>query len=73
MKKNRRIITVDGNKYVWWYEIGVGLSVVTVSPFEDKTSKVRIEFRDTEHDCDTDTFLYFLCMLNWRGIGNRAV
>ena len=52
MKKNRRIITVDGNKYVWWYEIGVGLSVVTVSPFEDKTSKVRIEFRDTEHDCD---------------------
>lgn len=52
MKKNKRIITVDGNKYVWWYKIGIGLSVVTVSPFEDKTSKVRIVFKDTEHDCD---------------------
>ena len=52
MKKNRRTITVDGNKYVWWHEIGAGLSVVTISPFEDKTSKVRIEFQDTECDCD---------------------
>lgn len=52
MKRTRRKITVDGNKYVWWYGIGAGLCVVTVSPFEDKTSKVRIEFKDTECDCD---------------------
>ena len=48
MKKNRRTITVDGNKYVWWYRIDAGLCVVTVSPFEDKTSKIRI----TKCDCD---------------------
>ncbi len=52
MKKNRRTITVDGNKYVWWYKIGAGLCIVTVSPFEDKTSKVCTEFKDTECDCD---------------------
>lgn len=52
MKKNRRKITVDGNKYVWWYRIDPGLCVVTVSPFEDKTSKIRIEFKDTTCDCD---------------------
>lgn len=52
MKKNRRTITVGGYKYVWWYGIGAGLSVVTISPFRDRTSKVRIEFQDTE--CDGD-------------------
>lgn len=52
MKKNRRTITVDGNKYVWWYRIDAGLCVVTVSPFEDKTSKIHIEFKDTKCDCD---------------------
>lgn len=52
MKKNRRKITVDGNKYVWWYRIGAGLCSVTVLPFEDKTSKVHIVFKDTGCDCD---------------------
>ncbi|MDE7320982.1 MAG: hypothetical protein K2N46_14795 [Lachnospiraceae bacterium] len=52
MKKNRRTITVDGNKYVWWYGTGAGLCAVTISPFEDKTSRVRIKFQDTE--CDHD-------------------
>ena len=52
MQKNRRTITVDGKKYVWWYRIDAGLCVVTVSPFEDKTSKIRIEFKDTKCDCD---------------------
>ena len=52
MKKNRRKITVDGNKYVWWYRIGAGLCVVTISPFGDKTSRIRIEFKDAECDCD---------------------
>jgi len=49
MKRKYRIITVNQNKYVWWYGIGAGVSAVTISPFEDKTSKVIIEFRDTEH------------------------
>ena len=52
MKKNRRTITVDGNRYVWWYGVGAGLCVVAISPFEDKTSKICIEFQDTECDCD---------------------
>ena len=52
MKKNRRNITVGGNKYVWWYRIDAGLCVITVSPFEDKTSKIHIEFKDTKCDCD---------------------
>lgn len=49
MKKKYRVITVNGNKYVWWYNIGAGVSAVTVSPLMDKTSKVVVEFRDTEH------------------------
>ncbi len=49
MKKKYRVITVNGNKYVWRYGIGAGVSVVTISPFEDKTSKIIVEFRDTEH------------------------
>ncbi len=49
MKKKYRVITVNEKKYVWWYSIGAGLSTVTISPFEDKTSKVNVEFRDTEH------------------------
>lgn len=52
MKKNRRIITVNESRYVWWYGISPGLTIVTISPFEDKTSRVRVEFQDTEHDCD---------------------
>lgn len=52
MKKSRRTITVDGNKYVWWYKIGAGLSVVIISPFRDKTTRARIEFQDTERNCD---------------------
>ena len=30
MQKNRRTITVDGNKYVWWYRKDAGLCDVTV-------------------------------------------
>lgn len=52
MKKNRRAIIVAGNNYVWWYRVGAGLCAVTISPFDDKTSRVRIEFQDTE--CDGD-------------------
>ncbi len=49
MKKKYRVITVNGNKYVWRYGISAGMSAVTISPFEDKTSKVTVEFKDTEH------------------------
>ena len=52
MKKNRRTITVDGKKYVWWYKIRASLCIITVSPFEDKTARVCIAFNDTE--CDGD-------------------
>ena len=51
LKRNRRKITVGGKQYVWWYGIGAGLCTATVSPFEDKTSKVRVAFKDTTCDC----------------------
>lgn len=63
MKKNRRVLTVNGNQYVWWHGIGEGLASVTLSPFEDKTSKVKVEFRDAAYQCvsrNSYTFpLYF--------------
>lgn len=63
MKKNRRVLTVNGNKFVWWHGIGEGFASVTLSPFEDKTSKARVEFRDFSYQyesCNSFTFpLYF--------------
>ncbi|MDE7185037.1 MAG: hypothetical protein K2O40_11330 [Lachnospiraceae bacterium] len=53
MKKNRRVITVNGNKYVWWHGIGKGITSVTISPFEDKTSKAEVEFRDPANQCES--------------------
>ena len=52
MEKKTRKITIDGNKYVWWHKIRAGLCMVTVSPFEDKTSMIHVEFKDTKCDCD---------------------
>lgn len=54
MKKNRRVLTVNGNQYVWWRGIGEGFTSVILSPFEDKTSKVKVEFRDAAYQSFMD-------------------
>lgn len=54
MKKNRRVLTVNGNQYVWWRGIGEGFTSVILSPFEDKTSKVKVEFRDAVYQSFMD-------------------
>lgn len=59
MKKNRRTITVNGKQYVWWYGIGEGLTMVIISPIEDKTSKVEVKFQDAEYRWEyTNSFTF---------------
>lgn len=43
MKKKVRPIVVSDRRYVWWYQIRDGLSVI-VSPAGDQTAVVSIEF-----------------------------
>lgn len=50
MKRKTRTITVNGEKYVWWYRLGAGLAEINLSPAGDKTSVVTVNFLcdDTE-------------------------
>ncbi len=61
MKKKYRVITINENKFVWWYGVSAGMSALTISPFEDKTSRAVIEFRDSGHNYKYDIIfpLYF--------------
>ncbi|MDE5619023.1 MAG: hypothetical protein K2I80_00655 [Ruminococcus sp.] len=47
MKRKTRTITVNDRKYVWWYEIGDSTAVLFLSPKNDKTSTVKIIFKDS--------------------------
>lgn len=44
MKRKTRTITVNGNKYVWWYSLGAGLAEINLSPADDKTSVITVNF-----------------------------
>lgn len=44
MKRKTRTITVDDKKYVWWCDLGMGYAIIKISPFDDKTSVITIEF-----------------------------
>lgn len=46
MKRKVRTISVNKQKFVWWYAIGTHITKVYLSPYEDKTSKVTIAFPD---------------------------
>ncbi len=61
MKKKFRVITINENKFVWWYGVSAGMSALTISPFEDKTSRAVIEFRNSGHKYKYDIIfpLYF--------------
>lgn len=44
MKRKTRIITVNGRKYVWWYNLGRELAEINLSPVNDKTSVITVNF-----------------------------
>lgn len=44
MKRKTRTITVNDKKYVWWYSIGAGLAEINLSPINDKTSVITVNF-----------------------------
>ncbi|MCI8316224.1 MAG: hypothetical protein HFH74_14545 [Lachnospiraceae bacterium] len=46
MKRKVRTISVNKQKFVWWYTIGAHITKVYLSPFEDKTSSVTVAFPD---------------------------
>ena len=49
MKRKPRIITVNDRKYAWWYGLGGGIAQINLSPFNDKTSVITVNFL-----CDTE-------------------
>lgn len=44
MKRKTRTITVNDKKYVWWYCLGAGLAEINLSPINDKTSVITVNF-----------------------------
>ncbi|MDE5569407.1 MAG: hypothetical protein K2I82_01985, partial [Ruminococcus sp.] len=44
MKRKTRTITVNNMKYVWWYHLGGGLAEINLSPVNDKTSVITVNF-----------------------------
>ena len=48
MGRKFRTISVNGQKFVWWYKISEEETAVHVSPFGDKTSVVSIVFPDRD-------------------------
>lgn len=48
MKRKVRTITVNQQKFVWWYSIGEHETVVKLSPLADKTSVINVVFGDIE-------------------------
>lgn len=46
MKRKVRTISVNNQKFVWWYGISEHVTTVNISPFHDKTSVISINFPD---------------------------
>ena len=44
MKRKVRTISVNNQKFVWWYNISESETTINISPFHDKTSIIRIKF-----------------------------
>lgn len=44
MKRKTRTITVNDKKYVWWYQLGAGMAEINLSPVNDKTSVITVNF-----------------------------
>lgn len=68
MGRKVRTISVNGQKFVWWYKISEQKTKVNVSPFGDKTSVVSIVFPDRdERPCYQSGFLYNESVVMTRG------
>ncbi|MDE6672908.1 MAG: hypothetical protein K2K16_12055 [Ruminococcus sp.] len=46
MKRKTRTITVNGKKYVWWWGVYYDSTELYLSPEDDKTSVIRVDFTD---------------------------
>ncbi len=44
MKRKTRKITINDKQYLWWYNLGQSCAVIQISPINDKTSVVEINF-----------------------------
>lgn len=48
MKKKLRAITLNGQKFAWWFAADQHETVLKLSPFEDKTTVASIVFSDRD-------------------------
>ena len=46
MKRKVRTISLNNQKFAWWYNISEHVTIVKISPLHDKTSIIRIKFPD---------------------------
>ena len=59
MKRKVRTISVNGQKFIWWYKISEQETRVNVSPIADKTSVISIIFPNrSESSCYQSGYLY---------------
>lgn len=52
MKRKTRTITVNGKRYVWWWGIINYTTSLFLSPENDKTSTVSVDFTDKCSGCE---------------------
>lgn len=46
MERKTRTVTVDNKRYVWWWGVGNYTTSLFLSPEEDKTSTISVDFTD---------------------------
>ncbi len=46
MKRKTRTITVNGKKYIWWWNVYYYTTSLFLSPEGDKTSTISVDFTD---------------------------
>ena len=63
MKRKTRIININNRSYVWWYNIG-NYTYLHISPYNDKTSVITIEFNydDNGKSQSTEEFAEYIIM-----------
>ena len=56
MKRKVRTISLNNQKFVWWYGISEYVTTVNISPFHDKTSIISIKFPDINTCFDSGAY-----------------
>ena len=54
MKRKTRTITVNNNQYIWWCKFYDKKSAIVISPIQDKTSTITVEFMSASHFLNND-------------------